>query len=73
MSKIQIQFKNPDAIWEIINAKHPLPDDEDDVTPRMEKEREEFSSEFFEYGDYGVIEIDPVTMECKILPRKDWK
>jgi hypothetical protein len=73
MSKIQIQFKNPDAIWEIINAKHPLPDDEDDVTPRMEKEREKFSSEFFEYGDYGVIEIDPVTMECKILPRKDWK
>jgi hypothetical protein len=73
MSKIQIQFKDPDAIWEIINAKHPLPDDEDDVTPRMEKEREAFSSEFFEYGDYGVVEIDAATMECKILPRKDWK
>ena len=73
MSKIQIQFKDPDAIWEIVNAKHPLPDDEDDVTPRMEKEREDFTEEYFEWGDYGRIEIDPATMECKILPRKDWK
>jgi len=73
MSKIQIQFKAPDAIWEIINAKHPLPDDEDDITPRMEKEREAFSDEYFEFGDYGMVEIDAVTMECKLIPRKDWK
>ena len=73
MSKIKIQFKDPDAIWEIINAKHPLPDDEDDVTPRMEKEREDFSDEYFEYGDYGVVEIDSETMECKLLQRKYWK
>ncbi len=73
MSKIQIQFKNPDAIWEMVNAKHPLPDDEDDITPRMEKEREELLDKYFQYGDYGVIEIDPATMECKLLPRKEWK
>jgi hypothetical protein len=71
--KIQIQFKDPDAIYDIINAKHPLPDDEDDITPRMEKEREDFSDEYFEYGDYGMIEIDTNTMAARVLPRKEWK
>lgn len=71
--KIKIQFKDPDAIFEIINGKHPLSDDEDDVTPRMEKEREDFSAEYFEYGDYGRIEIDTESLECKLLPRKEWK
>jgi hypothetical protein len=70
---IKIQFKNPDAIWEIVNAKHPYPDNEDDVTPRMEKEREDFSETYFEYGDYGAIEINPETLECRLLPRKEWK
>ena len=73
MSKIQIQFKDPDAIYEILNGKHPLPDDENDITPRMEREREEFSDQFFEYGDYGVIEIDTETMDCRLLPRSEWK
>jgi hypothetical protein len=72
VSKIQIQFKDPDAIWEIVNSKHPFPEDEDDITPRMAKQREDFSREYFEYGDYGVIEIDPATMECKLLPRREW-
>lgn len=71
--KIKIQFKDPDAIYEILNAKHPLPDDEDDITPRMEKEREDFSHEYFEYGDYGMIEIDADTMTARVLPRKEWK
>lgn len=73
VSKIKIQFKDPDAIWELVNAKHPLPEDEDDITPRMEKAREDFSDEFFEYDDYGMIEIDPKTMACRLLPRKEWK
>ena len=73
MSKIQIQFKNPDAIYEITNARHPLPEDEDDITPRMEKEREAFGDEYFEYGDYGVIEIDAASMACRLVPRKEWK
>ena len=71
--KIQIQFKDPDAIYEIINGKHPLPDDEDDITPRMEKAREDFSDKFFKYGDYGKIEIDTETMACRLLPMKEWK
>lgn len=71
--KIKLHFKDPDVIYEIINAKHPLPDDEGDITPNMEKAREDFSDEFFEYGDYGVIEIDPATMTARLLPRKEWQ
>lgn len=70
---IKIQFKNPDAIYEILNARHPLPDNEDDSTPRMEKVRDEFLDEYFEYGDYGCLEIDPATMTARLLPRKEWK
>lgn len=70
---IRIQFKDPDAIYYVINARHPLPDDEDDITPRMEKEREEFSDQYFEYGDYGMIEIEPTTMAVRLLPRSEWK
>lgn len=71
--KVKIQFKDPDAIFDIINAKHPYPDDEDDITPRMEKDRENFSKEYFEFGDYGVIEIDTDTLAARLLPRKEWK
>lgn len=73
MAKIIIQFKDPDAIYDIINARHPLPDNEDDITPRMEKERDAFSDEYFEYGDYGNIEIDTETMTARLLPRSEWK
>lgn len=71
--KMKIRFKDPDAIYDFLNAKHPLPDDEDDITPRMEKEREDFSDQYFEYGDYGCIEIDSDTMTGRLLPRKEWK
>lgn len=71
--KVIIQFKDPDAIYDIINARHPLPEDEDDITPRMEKEREAFGEKYFEYGDYGNIEIDTDTMTARLLPRSEWK
>lgn len=71
--KVQIQFKDPDVIYEIINARHPLPDDEQDVTPRMEAEQEAFSDEYFEYGDYGRIEIDTETMAARLVPRREWR
>lgn len=72
-AKVQIQFKDPDTIWDIVRAKHPFPDDEDDVTPRMEREREEFCDQYFEYGDYGRIEIDISTMAARLLPRTEWR
>lgn len=71
--KVKIQFKDPDAIHDVISARHPLPDDEDDITPRMEKEREAFSHEYFEFGDYGIIEIDTDTLAARLVPRKEWK
>lgn len=37
----------------------------------MEKEREAFSDEYFEYGDYGWIEIDADTLACRLLTRKE--
>jgi len=73
MSKHVIQFKDPDLIYELINAKHPLPDDEDDITPKMEKAREAFSNEYFEYGDYGFIEIDSDTLACRLVKRSELK
>jgi hypothetical protein len=72
-AKIVIQFKDPGAIYEITNARHPMPEDEDDITPRMEKDRAAFDDAHFEDGDYGQIEIDPLTMTARILPRKEWK
>jgi hypothetical protein len=71
--KVRIHFKDPDVIHEILEANHPLPDDEEEITPRMEKQREDFSKKYFEYGDYGRIEIDTETMTGRILPRKEWK
>jgi hypothetical protein len=71
--KVRIQFKDPDIIFEIVRAKHPYPADEDDVTPRMERDREAFAEKYFEYGDYGMIEIDTETLTGRVLPRKEWK
>lgn len=46
---------------------------EDEATPRLERLRDEFSDEFFEYGDYGRIEIDSETLACRLVPRKEWR
>lgn len=71
--KIQVQVKDPDGIHEIINARHPMPDDEADISPRMEAEQEQFADLYFEYGDYMKLEIDTDTMTARILPRNEWK
>ena len=67
MGKHVVQFKDPDLIFELINAKHPYPEDEEEITPKLERQREEFSGKYFEYGDYGFIEIDSETLECRLL------
>jgi hypothetical protein len=71
--KVFIQFKDPDAIFEILNGKHPFPDDPDNISPKLEQKREDFCEEYFEYGDYGQIEIDTETLAVRVLPRKEWK
>lgn len=71
MSKHVIQFKDPDLIYELINAKHPLPADEGDITPNMERKREEFSDLYFKYDNYGWIEVDAETLACRLLTRAE--
>jgi hypothetical protein len=61
--KIVINFKSPDAIYEIITARH----------PRSEAKQEAFCEEYFEYGDYGRIEVDSKTLTARLLPRSEWE
>ena len=70
--KHQIQFKNPDLIYELIQAKHPSPEDEGDMTQNIEDAQEAYGNEYFEYGDYVRIEIDAETLACRLLPRREW-
>jgi hypothetical protein len=63
MSKVIIKFKSPDAISEMMWARH----------PRSEDKQEKFCDEYFEYGDYGRIEIDTKTLAARLLPRSEWK
>lgn len=61
--KVVINFKSPDAIYEIITAKH----------PRSEDKQDALCEKYFEYGDYGRIEVDTDTMQARLLPRAEWK
>jgi hypothetical protein len=61
--KVVIKFKSPDAIYEIIKGAY----------PRSERKRDEFCEEYFEYGDYGRIEVDTKTLAARLLPRSEWK
>lgn len=73
MSKVLIKFKDPDAIGELINSRHPLPDEEDEASAALEGKREDFGGKYFLWGDYGAIEIDPATLECRLMPRAEWE
>lgn len=63
MATVIIKFKDPDVAHEIIRAQH----------PRSESKREEFSHTYFEFGEYGQIEIDTKTLAARLLPVDDWK
>lgn len=61
--KVRVQFKDPDVAWQIIRGAHPT----------SESKRDAFSKKYFEYGEYGRIEIDTETLAARLLPRKEWK
>lgn len=63
MSKVTIKFKDPDVAHEIIRGAH----------PRSEPQQERFSEKYFEFGEYGRIEIDTKTLAARLLPRAEWK
>lgn len=65
----QIQFKDPDLIGEIVCAH--CPGDPED--PKVENAREQFSDKYFEWGDYGRVEIDLATLTGRLLPKKEWR
>lgn len=65
--KIQLRFKNPDAIHDI---------GRDQVKGRSaaaDEKRDEFYDTYFEHGDYGRIEVDTKTLACRLLPVSEWE
>jgi hypothetical protein len=63
MSKVIIKFKDPDVAHEITRGAHPV----------SEIAREKFSQKYFEWGEYGRIQIDTKTLAARLLPRSEWK
>lgn len=63
MSKVTVKFKDPDLACHLARAQHPRSDDK----------RDEFYDKYFEFAEYGRIEIDTKTLEARLLPRADWK
>ena len=70
--KLIIRFKDPDLIGEYIDAMAPCAD-EYQPTAKEEKSREKLSDKFFEWGDYGCVEIDTVEGTGRLVPRKEWR
>ena len=65
----QIYFKDPDLLYELAEVRHPGKYDE----PEVEKARTKFYDEYTEFGDYGMVEIDPATLTGRLLPKKEWR
>jgi len=56
--KNRIQFKQPDL-----------------ELPRhwTDEEKEEFRQKYSEFGEYYIIELNTKTLECRLLPKSEWK
>lgn len=65
----QVRFKDPDLLYELAASRHPGGYDD----PKVEKARSKFYDQYTEFGDYGCIEIDPATMQGRLLPVKEWR
>lgn len=67
---MRIQFKDPDTIYDIIKCR--FPKDDEDMTPKELMKREKFLEDYFEFGDYGMIDIDPTSLKGYLLPKSEW-
>lgn len=38
-----------------------------------DEEREAFHEKYAEFGEYYIIELDTRTLECRLLPKSEWK
>lgn len=65
----QIQFKDPDLLYELAAVRNQGKYDD----PKVEAARSKFYDEFTDFGDYGVFEIDPLTLTGRLLPKKEWR
>ena len=70
--KLTIRFKDPDLIYDYICAQAPFVD-RYKPTAKEEKARAKLAEEFFEFGDYGCVEIDTVKGTGRLVPRKKWR
>ena len=70
--KLTIRFKNPGLIGDYLCDQVPFADDYE-PTAKEEKAREKLADKFFEYGDYGCVEIDTDEGTGRLVPRKEWR
>lgn len=66
--KLRVKFKDPDLIGEYLDQA--VPGDYDD--PKVEAARDKLSRKYFEFGDYGGIEIDTEKGTGRLLTVKEW-
>lgn len=55
--KLRIQFKDPDLIGEYIYQ-----------AAKSDDARDELSNKYFQYGDYGMVELDTETKTWRFVP-----
>jgi hypothetical protein len=65
--KLRITFKNPDLISEYIDSVVPYED-----SAKCDRAREKVADKFFEFGDYGAVEIDTEAGTGRLVPIKEW-
>ena len=71
--KLSIRFKDPDLIGEYLDAKFPPHAGEDERTARQETAMRKHADLYFEFGDYGGMQIDTETGEGRLLKRTEWE
>ena len=77
--KIKIYLKDPDTLYDAISEAvdeiaDGLPTDESEALKEIRKEKyRELATEWFEYGEYVMLEMDTDKKTCKVIPVKELK
>lgn len=75
--KIKIYLKDPDTLYDSINEAvdetvDGLPNDESEALKEIKKEKyREIANEWFEYGEYVMLEMDTEEKTCRVIPVKE--
>lgn len=65
--KLQVKFKDPDLISEYIDSVVPYKD-----SAACDAKRKKVADKYFEFGDYGALEVDTETGLGRLVPIKEW-